>query len=396
MKKFLLAFMLIFSSIFICNIQAAPVEVKVKVRDNPTLYFPGIQGNAELSNSLRAFLGACGWFDLTGDPKADYNLTGSLSGNTLTLTLNMLNVPVNSWRITVNGSARDAAKVAVDTIIEKTFNELKIKGFCQTKIAFCAETSKGIKDIYICDIDGNNITQVTNFNTLCVEPCWFPDGKTIGFSKYNRTGIDVVAARLADKKFKRLVSLPGINAGAAISPNGQRLAAILSPDHMVDLYVMNSDGEGRRRLTKNNAVEASPCWSPDSREIAFVSDETGRPQIYTIAADGSSRKRIPGVGVESVTPDWSSDNKIVYSTKVDGAYTLAVYDVKTGENKRITEAPGSWESPAWAADNRQIVAKSTNGNKSALFVVDSWTGKTRLLVSTPSNLSMPVWSQGRQ
>jgi len=26
-------------------------------------------------------------------------------------------------------------------------------------------------------------------------------------------------------------------------------------------------------------------------------------------------------------------------------------------------------------------------------VIDSWTGKTRLLVSTPYNLSMPAWSR---
>ena len=54
--------------------------------------------------------------------------------------------------------------------------------------------------------------------------------------------------------------------------------------------------------------------------------------------------------------------------------------------------PGTWESPAWAADNRHVVCKRSDGAKSALYVVDTWTGRARLLLSTPYNLSMPVWS----
>ena len=40
-----------------------------------------------------------------------------------------------------------------------------------------------------------------------------------------------------------------------------------------------------------------------------------------------------------------------------------------------------------------IVFEGIDGSgKSALYLVDTWTGKTRLLVATPYNLSMPVWS----
>lgn len=152
-------------------------------------------------------------------------------------------------------------------------------------------------------------------------------------------------------------------------------------------------GRTPRRLTNSIAVEASPCWSPDGREIAFVSDETGVPKINIISADGRNRRVLKSVGSDAVTPDWSGDGKIVYATRVEGVYTIAVYDLKTGENTRITQEPGVWESPAWAADNRQVVCKRSDGRRSALYVIDSWTGKTRLLVSTPYNLSMPAWSR---
>ena len=165
-----------------------------------------------------------------------------------------------------------------------------------------------------------------------------------------------------------------------------------------EVFVVGKDGEIEERFGRH-AVESDffhtgfwQSWSPDGREIAFVSDETGVPKINIISIDGRNRRVLKALGSDAVTPDWSSDNKIVYATRIQGVYTIAVYDLKTGENTRITDEPGVWESPAWAADNRQVVCKRSDGAKSALYVVDTWTGRTRLLLSTPYNLSMPVWS----
>ncbi|MBS1369558.1 MAG: hypothetical protein HPZ91_06325 [Lentisphaeria bacterium] len=370
-----------------------PLVITKNVRTNPTLYFSGVPGDAELSKEMTSFLGACGWFDLTKDPKAEYVLTGSQAGNRTAFTLTTGGAPAGSWAVTPAGSKRRAAQQMVDAIIQQNFKDLKVKGFCTTRIAFCAQTAPGVKNIYTCDIDGGNVQQITNYNALCVEPCWFPNGNSIGYSKYNRTGMDVVETMLNPKRSRVLTSFRGINSGAAISPDGRELAVILSPDHKVDLYVMPVGGRAMRRLTSSISVEASPCWSPDGREIAFVSDETGVPKIHIISVDGRNRRVLKSLGSDAVTPDWSSDNKIVYATKIGGAYTIAVYDLKTGTSTRITEEPGIWESPAWAADNRQVVCKRSDGRRSALYVIDSWTGKTRLLVSTPFNLSMPAWSR---
>ena len=371
-----------------------PIVITKNVRTNPELYFAGIPGDPEFSKEMTTFLGVCGWFDLSRNPKAEYILTGTLSGNRAIFTLTTGGAPAGSWGVTLSGSRRRLAQQTVDAIIQKNFKELKVKGFCSTKIAFCAQTASGVKNIYTCDIDGGDIQQITNYNALCVEPCWFPDGNSIGYSKYNRAGMDVIQTMLNPKRSRVLTSFRGINSGAAISPDGRNLAVILSPDHKVDLYVMPTGRGGvRRRLTSGISVEASPCWSPDGREIAFVSDETGVPKINIISIDGRNRRVLKALGSDAVTPDWSSDNKIVYATRIQGVYTIAVYDLKTGENTRITDEPGVWESPAWAADNRQVVCKRSDGRRSALYVIDSWTGRVRLLVSTPYNLSMTVWSR---
>ena len=63
------------------------------------------------------------------------------------------------------------------------------------------------------------------------------------------------------------------------SPDGQKVAF----DGNGDLYVMNADGSGLRRLTRNPACDRGPAWSPDGRKIAFG----GNGHIFVINVDGS-------------------------------------------------------------------------------------------------------------
>lgn len=361
------------------------------VSDNPSLSFSGLPSHPELDRELRSILGACGWFDIV-PAKGQYELKASAASGAIRLELTLGGAPAGTWRLPASGNARRLAKKTVDAIIEKTFSALKIRSFCNSQIAFCAETRPGIRNVFLCDIDGGDVRQLTAYRSLCVEPAWFPNGKSVVYTKYNAGGMDVLETRLAPLATRRLIGLKGINAGAAISPDGRYLAAILSPDHKVDLYTIELATGRRTRLTSGIAVEASPCWSPDGQKLVYVSDETGNPRLFICDRRGRNRTRLPSIGRDAVTPDWSYNGKIVYAAKVDGQYTVAVYDPATGENKRVVNKGGNWESPAWAADGRQVVCKRTTNGNSALYVIDTWTGRIRRLLSTPYNLYTPAWS----
>ena len=104
------------------------------------------------------------------------------------------------------------------------------------------------------------------------------------------------STRLADRGFRRLAAIPHAM-GGVYSPDGSRDRVHASRRRRTrDVWVMNADGSGAKRLTREPALDLSPTWSPDGKRLAFVSDRAGTPQIYVMGADGSSaaQAHLPG------------------------------------------------------------------------------------------------------
>jgi TolB protein len=377
---------------FFVSAEAQVKVVKRAIAGNPKLIFKGVKGSPAFNKQVASDLKNCGWFDMISSGKADYMISGSANPNSVTLSVYNGDGQglFSASSVASKSGFADASHRAVDKILNKIFG---IKGICASKIVFCLEPRKNVKNIYICDFDGKNFKRVTSTQTLCVEPDWFPDGRSIVYTMYRGASTDIVQTDLAMNRSRRLAFFPGLNSGGAISPDGKKLAMILSRGKRVDLYVKYIVGRGIKMLTKSNYSEASPCWSPNGSQICFVSDAAGSPKLYVIGANGGRYKRLPSVGIESVSPDWASDGKIVYSAKMGRNYSIAVYDpsgkISSGN---IISLAGDWESPSWAPDNRHVVcSRKLNGN-SSIYIIDSWTGKTKRLLGGKYNLSMPSWS----
>ncbi len=58
-----------------------------------------------------------------------------------------------------------------------------------------------------------------------------------------------------------------------------------------DLWLVNLDGQGMRRLTSHEAGDWNPRWSPDGKTIWFLSTRSGSSQVWRIAADGGEAEQ---------------------------------------------------------------------------------------------------------
>ena len=387
----------ILSAVFLTGILQAQVIVRGDGKfENPTLVFKGIPGDSLLTKYVHSDLINCGWFKVLPGGKSDFIVSGRVYGTTLVLDVsNGSGAPLYSIRSTV-GEQRQLAQTAVDALLKKEFG---IEGICRTKIVFSAETNRNQREIYVCDFDGGNIRRLTANATLSIEPSWHPDGKSIIYNQYLLSSTPLVQYDLVRNRSRALSNHRGINSGR-ISPDGKRLALILTDRNQLDLYVRDLNGGNLRRLTNDRATEASPTWSPDSQSICYVSDRTGRPKLYIIHISGGTSRPISGVlGSEAVSPDWSKDNKIAYCAKL-GGYVLKVVDLsqtmgypppKNRENSLIADSSApvvAGESPSWAPDNRHVVISS----RGAIYIVDTRTNKTRKLIGGKSQCSGARWS----
>src|SRR5205809_7842958 len=72
-----------------------------------------------------------------------------------------------------------------------------------------------------------------------------------------------------------------------------------------DIYVMNADGSGQRRVTRNPEYDGYPALSPDGRSIAFDSERQGKVALFVMDADGSGQRRLTqNLGTDGM-PAWS-------------------------------------------------------------------------------------------
>ena len=72
-------------------------------------------------------------------------------------------------------------------------------------------------------------------------------------------------------------------------PSQARIAFISERDGNAELYVINADGSGLKRLTETEGGESFPSWSPDGEQLAYVGESAA---FYVTSADGSGPKKV--------------------------------------------------------------------------------------------------------
>ena len=88
--------------------------------------------------------------------------------------------------------------------------------------------------------------------------------------------------------------------GAAVSPNGKKIAYWSQADGDFEVYVINADGSGKKQLTQNRGNDALPAWSPGGKKIYYLSDRDGQGwAVMVMNANGGGQRKVVDVGTSA-------------------------------------------------------------------------------------------------
>jgi len=268
------------------------------------------------------------------------------------------------------------------------------RGISMTYIAFSSEVSGGYKEIFVADVLGKNIKQITHHRDLAVSPKFSPDGKLLAYTSYHPGNPNLYITNWQEAKYTTAISRhPGLNLAPAWSPDGRTMVVTLSKDGNPDLYLITPKGIIVSRLTKNTGINVSPTFSPDGKNIAFVSDRSGTPQIYIMNMKTKSVRRITFQGNDNTEPSWSPDGEwVAYSGLYEGHYQIFTIKPDGGTPRQLTWYRDDHESPSWSPDGRQLVfSRRHNDDKDICAIFKNGTG-FRTLFQLPGQQSTPDWS----
>ena len=180
--------------------------------------------------------------------------------------------------------------------------------------------------LYVMNSDGSGKQRLRTSRTRDYsDPSWSPDGAKVAFAilrpAETQRGFDSSIAVIdADDggNLRRLTRRGGADElNPNWSPDGTDIAFErnrLFDVRQSDIWLMNSDGSGKRRITATRVYETNPVFSPDGTRITFTGDRDNRRlskerlgrgfELYTMALDGSGIVRVTTNRRPDLFPDW--------------------------------------------------------------------------------------------
>ncbi len=354
--------------------------------------------HAIFMDALKWALDITGYFSFSNNPKQDpphakVSIATSASKNSLAfgVTLEDFVSKATIFKRRYGAEAENLRSTAYTVADDIIFALTGRQGIANSRIAFVAG-NKGESHLYVINLDGSNLVQLTSQPSIVMSPSWSPDGRSLAFVSYQQGNSDLYVIDTSKMATTKFASFPGLNATPAWSPDGRYIAVTLSKDGNPDIYLISVDGSSIKRITFYSGIDCSPTWAPNGMEIAFTSDRTGTPQIFVTDIEGISTRRITFEGSYNTSPSWSPQGDLIaFVSRIDGRFQICAVD-PFGIDVRVLTDAGNNEDPTWLSDGMHIAYSSTVGGKTGIYIMKRDGSNKKLIYDKLPKPRGPAWA----
>jgi Tol biopolymer transport system component len=210
---------------------------------------------------------------------------------------------------------------------------------------------------------------------------------------------DIFTARTDGSDLVRLTDVPGYDAEATVSPDGQKIVFTSDRSGDLEIYSMNLDGSGLRKLTEEPGYDGGPFYSADGTKIVYrayhpesrkelneyrklLKEGLIRPsalEVYVMNANGSGKRQVTDLGGANFAPFFHPDGeRIIFSSNHEDPssreFELYIVNVDGTGLERVTYSEDFDGFPMFSPDGTKLVFASNrfNGGTSEtnVFVAD--------------------------
>jgi eukaryotic-like serine/threonine-protein kinase len=277
------------------------------------------------------------------------------------------------------------------------------------QIVFASSRSV-VPQLYLVNADGTDLTQLTNMDNGACQPSWAPDGMRLVFISpclgrgeifetiYNESSLYII--NVDGTGLKQLTPSPGSDFEPAWSPDGKQIAFTSVRGGFRQIYTLDVDSLAVTLLTNTtDAIESSePSWSPDGTKIVYTVKRVGTYQVWSMNSNGQEAVQLVRSGQDlwDYLPAWSPDGRtIFFSQRRLGAFRPWLmridYEDLSQEARRMNFITPI-EDVEFSSDGFWIVYEGmdSDGNRDIYFMTVTGSGRTRL-TNDPKIDFDPAW-----
>jgi serine/threonine protein kinase len=227
------------------------------------------------------------------------------------------------------------------------------------KIVYTCEIFRDPERYQICMInaDGTGFTQLTNESNNYY-PSLAPDGKSVIFVSYRTGQWQIYELELSTGGLKQITYGNEEWAAPDISPDGKSIVAAKNTHDILEIWIMDRNGEDQSPLVQMNTDCLDPAWSADGENMLFACGPASGRQLYTIGLKDKEIHQITDLPQIRGRSDWSPDQNEIASY-IGGEWEREIVIIGISGNiiKYLTDG-GNNLAPSYSPDGAWITFTS--------------------------------------